>query len=83
MSGFFGRQLELELLNNLLTKKTASLVIIKGRRRIGKSRLVEEFARGYTFYNFSGIPPHHKTSALSEKEAFLKQLSNYFKKVNL
>ncbi len=34
---FIGRKNELEKLNNLLEKKTASLVVIKGRRRIGKA----------------------------------------------
>ena len=41
---FIDRAYELDLLKDLLNKKTASLVVIKGRRRIGKSRLVEEFA---------------------------------------
>ena len=83
MSDFVGREYELELLNKLLTKKTASLVVIKGRRRIGKSRLVEEFAKHYNFYSFSGVPPHDKTSSVSEKEAFFKQPSNYLKKINI
>lgn len=80
MSDFVGREYELDLLNSLTTKKTASLVVIKGRRRIGKSRLAEEFARKHTFYNFSGMPPHEKTTDLSEREAFHKQLSRYFVK---
>ena len=80
MSNFVGREYELGLLNSLTTKKSASLVVIKGRRRIGKSRLAEEFAKNYTFYSFSGIPPHEKTSDLSEKEAFNKQLTRYFTK---
>ena len=83
MPDFFGREYELKLLNSLLAKKSASLVIVKGRRRIGKSRLVEEFAKDYTFYNFSGIPPHDKTSYISERKAFFKQLTKYFKKINI
>lgn len=83
MSDFIGREYELKLLNNLLTKKTASLVVIKGRRRIGKSRLAEEFAKEHMFYSFSGIPPHKKTSAPSERRAFFKQLAKYFKKNNM
>ena len=45
MSDFLGREYELGFLNQLLTKKTASFVVIKGLCRIGKSRLIEEFAR--------------------------------------
>ncbi len=78
MSNFVGREYELGLLNSLTTKKSASLVVIKGRRRIGKSRLAEEFAKNYIFYSFSGLPPHEKTSDLSEREAFNKQLTRYF-----
>jgi len=80
---FFGREYELKLLNSLLTQKTASLIVIKGWRRIGKSRLVEEFAKDTSFYSFSGIPPHEKTTDISERNAFLKQLNKYFKKVNI
>jgi hypothetical protein len=42
---FYGREHELQRLQELSSKKTASLVIIKGRRRIGKSRLATELAR--------------------------------------
>jgi AAA+ ATPase superfamily predicted ATPase len=45
MDKFIGRNKQLSILKQLLTKKTASLVVIKGRRRIGKSRLAEEFSR--------------------------------------
>ncbi|MDF1761060.1 MAG: ATP-binding protein [Coxiellaceae bacterium] len=78
MANFIGREYELNSLNNLLSKNVASLVVIKGRRRIGKSRLAEEFAKKYTFYSFSGIPPHDKTSNASERQSFHKQLANYF-----
>jgi hypothetical protein len=42
---FYGREHELQSLQELAGKKTASLIIIKGRRRIGKSRLATELAR--------------------------------------
>jgi hypothetical protein len=38
---FFGRERELARLKELTAKKSASLVVIKGRRRIGKSRLTD------------------------------------------
>ena len=40
---FIGRKKELESLNLLLKKKSASIVVIRGRRRVGKSRLIKEF----------------------------------------
>ncbi len=73
---FIGRRKELEYLKLLLKKRTASLVVIKGRRRIGKSRLVEEFAEGMTFYQFSGLPPDEKTTAQHQRNEFAHQLSS-------
>ena len=42
---FFGRDSELAQLEGLWSKDTASLVTCRGRRRIGKSTLIEEFSR--------------------------------------
>ena len=39
---FTGRNTELENLRSLLQKNTASLVTVTGRRRIGKSRLIQD-----------------------------------------
>lgn len=75
MPGFIGREYELSLLNQHLDKKIASLLVIRGRRRIGKSRLVEEFARPYKFYTFSGVVPTTKTTAQSQRDEFASQMS--------
>ena len=53
MVSFIGRAPELERLNQIAEKNSASLVVIKGRRRIGKSRLVKEFAKNYNFYSLN------------------------------
>ena len=76
---FFGRKRELKLLKGLLAKKTASLVVIKGRRRIGKSRLVEEFAKDESFFSFTGLPPKEGTAAQTQRTLFSEQLSKQFK----
>ena len=75
---FHGREKELNLLNGLLDKNIASLVVIKGRRRIGKSRLVEEFARktGIRIFSFTGLFPTKKTTARSEREDFVAQMAD-------
>lgn len=78
---FIGRKNELHKLASLCEKKSASLVVVKGRRRIGKSRLVEEFSKNHTFYQFSGLPPTEKTTSSSEKAAFKHQLKNYFQTI--
>lgn len=41
---FIGRKQELEKLKALHNKAVPSLVVVKGRRRIGKSRLIAKFA---------------------------------------
>ena len=51
---------------------------IKGRRRIGKSRLIKEFVKDLTFYAFSGLPPTRLTTAQSQRDEFAKQLSRKF-----
>jgi AAA+ ATPase superfamily predicted ATPase len=72
---FIGRKNELKHLADLTQKRTSSLVVIKGRRRIGKSTLVEEFATNVRFLRFVGLPPTEKTTHLSQLAAFSNQLA--------
>src|ERR1700730_1045266 len=75
---FFGRQTELARMNELADKRSASLVVIKGRRRIGKSRLTDELARQlprYTSLHFQGLPPTAKLTAEQEREDFAQQFA--------
>jgi len=71
---FIGRKSELNDLGLLLKKKTASLVVIQGRRRIGKSRLIQEFGKNQHFYPFSGFPPAPHTSEQEQRNEFMRQL---------
>jgi uncharacterized protein len=75
---FIGRKEELRQLKELTTKQGASLIVIKGRRRIGKSRLAEEFSKGYRFFSFTGLPITPETTAQSQREVFAKQLDKAF-----
>lgn len=72
---FSGRDQELEDLDRFLHKKSASLIVVRGRRRVGKSRLIEEFAKGRRFYSFSGLAPNEFTTAQSQRDEFARQLS--------
>lgn len=74
---FVGRENSLQRLQLLLSKKTASLVVVKGRRRIGKSRLIEEFGKEHRFLQFSGLPPEKKVTAQDQRDAFAKRLGSY------
>ncbi len=78
MTKFIGREKELESLKGLLRKKSSSLVVIRGRRRIGKSRLAEEYAASFDkAYILSGIPPDPDISADTQRKEFLRQLQEY------
>jgi AAA+ ATPase superfamily predicted ATPase len=72
---FVGRKEELRDLNLLLKKKTSSLVVIKGRRRIGKSRLIQEFGAKYEFYQFTGLAPTKNSTIQSQLNEFSRQIS--------
>ena len=72
---FVGRSSELKSLEDLTQKKASSLIVIRGRRRIGKSRLVEEFSKKRHFLHFVGLAPTKETTAQSQREEFAKQLS--------
>ncbi len=74
---FIGREKELEKLNSLLRRDIASLVVIKGRRRIGKSRLIKEFAKKFKTYDFMGLPPEPETSAQTQRDEFARYLRQH------
>jgi uncharacterized protein len=73
---FIGRKEELSTLKSLLKQRSANLVVIKGRRRIGKSRLLEEFAHLVPkSYIFSGLLPTEATTVQSQRDEFAGQLA--------
>lgn len=76
---FIGRRRELQLLEEFCKKKSATLVVIRGRRRIGKSRLAQEFGKQATHYVFSGLPAIDDISAADQKEEFARQLQRELK----
>jgi hypothetical protein len=78
MTKFIGREKELESLKGLLRKKSSSLVVIRGRRWIEKSRLAEEYAASFTkAYILSGIPPEPGVTEEGQRAEFLRQLQEY------
>ena len=58
-----------------MSKKTASLVVVQGRRRVGKSRLIEKFSEGKIFYQFSGLAPVEGVTAQDQRDEFSVQLN--------
>jgi AAA+ ATPase superfamily predicted ATPase len=79
---FIGRTRELEKLFTLHKKKIQSLVVVKGRRRIGKSRLISEFAAKLPqnkFWSFAGLAPQEGITAQTQRDYFARQLSSLLK----
>lgn len=72
---FIGRAKELAHLETLFTKKSASMVVIRGRRRVGKSRLIKEFTSNKKSWIFSGLPPVPGITKQRQLNAFSVQLS--------
>jgi len=80
MPKFIGREYELMRLQELQTKKTASLIVVKGRRRIGKSRLLDEFGKSFDhYYKFSGLPPEPGVTNQKQLDEFAIQMSREFR----
>ena len=74
---FFGRDQELAELASLWGKRTGSLVTCRGRRRIGKSTLIERFAQqsDALFIKIEGLRPKPGYDNKTELAAFAAQLA--------
>ena len=81
MKKFFGREEELAQLDALWRKSTASFVVIAGRRRIGKSTLVEEFAARSkcAFVEIAGLAPDAKMTNQRQIDNFCERLARAVK----
>ena len=74
---FVGRENELESLRLLLDKRTSSLVACRGRRRIGKSTLIEEFARRNRcrLVEIDGLLPREGMTNQVQLDNFIEKLA--------
>lgn len=73
MGKFWGRIEELKTLRREHSKKRSGLVVIYGRRRVGKSSLIKEFGRGQNFLCFDGLENENSRVQI---EHFRKQLAS-------
>lgn len=77
MKKFIGRKKELKLLEQYKKKATSSFIVVRGRRRIGKSRLAEEFAKGMRFIKISGLPPTENPTPKDQRKHFADMLVRF------
>jgi len=78
MTRFHGRSQELARMQAVQGLPGAKLFVLMGRRRIGKSSLVDRFAQQQTFYKFMGLAPDHKTTAQDQRNEFARLLTEQF-----
>lgn len=72
---FVGRKKELDDLNLLLKKKSSSFAVIRGRRRVGKSRLIKEFVKDKKSWTFTGLPPVPKITKQRQLDVFSEKVA--------
>jgi len=73
-SKFIGRRHELGLLTREYEKKGASLIVLYGRRRVGKTRMVTEFYKDKSLWHFDGLEVGGKAVQIRN---FMNQLSTH------
>ena len=82
MSHFVGRENELKKLLELKKKRSSNLVVLMGRRRIGKSTLVEEAGERFKKYlSIAGLAPREGMDNISQLRNFHAQLQENLSKI--
>ena len=69
---FIGRECEINELIGLWDKRVSSLITCRGRRRVGKSTLIEEFAKVSAdhFIVIEGLAPRAGMSDVLQRKNF-------------
>jgi AAA+ ATPase superfamily predicted ATPase len=76
---FIGRKNELQQLKSLQSKKNSNLVVLRGRRRIGKSTLIQKFSEHFPlFVEIQGLSPSQFSTNQEQLDHFAAKLSLIF-----
>lgn len=75
---FFGRKFELDQLQAFLDRNLAGIAVCCGRRRIGKSTLIQCAARDYRFVEFYGLSPRKGATNQAQLDHFSRLLVKNF-----
>ncbi len=78
MNPFVGRKIELSRLDILQAFNRVCLTVVTGRRRVGKSRLIQEWSQDKRFLSFTGLPPTEDVTAQQQRDEFARQLAIQF-----
>ena len=76
---FIGRERQIDLLDGLWGRDSGVLVTCRGRRRIGKSTLIEEFAArsAAKFISIEGLAPHKRMTDAVQRRRFCEKVAEY------
>jgi len=76
---FYGREEQVSRFESLWRKPVASFVVCRGRRRIGKSTLIERFAvkSGATFLKIEGLAPDEGMTNRRQLDNFAARISRF------
>ena len=76
---FVGRERELKSLRDTVGIGNATLIVVTGRHRIGKSTLIREFGKSFQEYHeFSALAPESGIGPKQQKLEFARQLASEF-----
>jgi len=71
---FVGRNKEIQQLKQIKEQSKSSFIVMQGRRRIGKSRLVKEFGKQKNLYTFIGLAPTPQINAQDQRDDFCRRM---------
>jgi AAA+ ATPase superfamily predicted ATPase len=79
-SSFIGRTFEISRLKKICTAKEVAIVVVYGKRRVGKTELIEQFFRGDRVLKFEGIQTDFSKRKAAQRyqiAACLHRLASY------
>ena len=71
---FFGREAEIEQLEEIASRAEAKILIVYGRRRVGKTELLEQTFRKRKLLKFEGLENQNEAS---QRHFVMQQLAHY------
>ena len=79
-----GREREISELLNILESNKSEFVAVYGRRRVGKTYLIDETFRNYIVFRHTGLPPIYDTNnEVEEKRKLTRQLEAFYQTLKL
>lgn len=75
VDAFIGREYELSQLTQFLSEPKPKIAVIYGRRRVGKTRLIEEALQNHKSYRFEGL---EGKSTAKQKANFASLMADHF-----